>query len=45
LPLANPLTALRQRNALHFAGQLGGEVVDADTDKMGLSLNAQVWPG
>ena len=35
LALANPLAALRQRDALHGASQLGSEVIHADADQVG----------
>jgi hypothetical protein len=33
--LANPLAALRQRDALQFAGHLGGEIIHADPNQAG----------
>ena len=35
LALANPLAALRQRDALDLAGQLGGEIIHADPHQVG----------
>ena len=35
LALANPLAALRERDALELAGQLGGEIIHADAHQAG----------
>ena len=35
LALANPLAALRQRDPLQRAGQLGGEIIHADAHQAG----------